>query len=595
MNPPVRLITLLVVALVLVPPVVIGQTSATQPRSRATWTMPDTAEQVRRDKALASKHKTFDPKENMVWAEVHNPGYAINLKSGSLGHPTMGSLSYALDLLDTGKPENLTRAVAILRKVLSLQDANPASKTYGLWSWYLEEPLEKMKTPDFNWADFGGTTLLQVTRDHRARLPADLARTVDASIVHCMRCIKKRNSPPSYTNIAVVGSYVTLIGGETLHLAEFLNYGRERLKRFYEYTLENGTFEEYNSPGYTMLALRELTRIKADTTDPEAQKIIDALVRTAWTEVARHFHAPTRLWAGPHSRSYHSIPTGPSIQDIQRATGGRVDFGVDPKSQGDPRIPIACPADLAPLFQPLKEPRTVVETFVKRFNRVGTTYLHPRFALGSINNEDLWNQRRALLLYFGNYQKPGYMHLRFLKNDYDFSSAWITTAQKEGVVVGAVNFVTNGGDTHISLDLVKHAKIKARDLRLRLEFGGPAVDLVKISGQKNSSSTEIKAGDLSLSFGLTCARFGDFEGKLIAGGDDKLRWLDVVLYSGAEREFDLAALQQAIIGFVFSVGPHGAVTSRLEAGKLFLGCDGLSVTVPVKPGSKPVGAAFAPN
>lgn len=580
-------------ALVGAAPAAVGQTFPSPSHSRAGWTLPDAAEQLRRDKALASEHKTFDPKENMVLVEVHNPGYAINLKNGSLGHPTMGSLNYALALLDTGKPENLARAVAILRKVLSLQETNPASKTYGIWSWYLEEPLAKMRTPDFNWADFGGTTLLQVTRDHRSRLPADLARAVDAAIGHCLRCIKKRNSPPSYTNIAVVGSYVTLIGGETLNLPEFLNYGRERLKRFYEYTLANGTFEEYNSPGYTMLALRELTRIKADTTDPEAQKIIDSLLRTAWTEVARHFHAPTRLWAGPHSRCYHSIPTGPSPEDIQRATGGRVDFGITSKSQGDPRIPLACPADLAPLFQPLKEPRTVVETFVKRFNRIGTTYLHPQFALGSINNEDLWNQRRALLLYFGTYQKPGYMHLRFLKNDYDFSSAWITTAQKEGLVVGAVNFVTNGGDTHISLDMVKNAKIQARDLRLRLEFGGPAVNLVKFKEQKDA--WEIKTGELSLSFGLSCARFGDFEGKLIAGGDDKLRWLDVVLYSGAEKEFDLAALRQAIIGFVFSVGPHGPVTSRLETGKLFLDCDGLSVTAPVKPGAKPAGAAFAPN
>ena len=55
-----------------------------------------------------------------------------------------------------------------------------------------------------------------------------------------------------------------------------------------------------------------------------------------------------------------------------------------------------------------------------------------------------------------------------------------------------------------------------------------------------------------------------------------------------------AALQQAIIGFVFSVGPHGSVTSRLEAGKLFLGCDGLSVTAPVKPGSKPSWARSRP-
>ena len=561
----------------------------------AAWTMPDVAEQNRRDEALASRHRDFNPQENMLRVRVFNPGYHINLPTGSRGHSTTGSLSYALDLLDTGKPGNLTRAVAVLTKVLSIQDTDPASRTYGIWSWYLEEPLSKMKAPDFNWADFGGTTLLQVTRDHRARLPADLARAVDEAIVHAMRCIKKRNSPPSYTNIAVLGSYVTLVGGETLKLPEFVDYGRARLQRLHDYTVANGALEEYNSPNYTMLALRELTRLKADATDPVAQKTVDVLLRIAWEEVARHFHAPTRQWAGPHSRSYGSIMRGSQLEEIQQATDGRVNFGAERRRQGVNRIPLACPADLEPLFLPLKEPRTVVETFVKRYNRIGTTYLHPQFALGTVNHEDLWNQRRALLLHFGTHQKPGYMHLRFLKNDYDFSSAWLTTAQREGVVLGAVNFVTNGGDTHISLDMVKQAKFKARDLRLRLEFGGPGVESVKIENQAGSSDARITAGGLALSFNLSGARFGDLDGKLIAGGEDELRWLDVVFYSGEEREFNLAELSQAIVGFVFAVGSHGRVTSRLEDGRLLMQCDELSVAAPVRPGLKPVAAPVVPT
>ena len=107
-------------------------------------------------------------------------------------------------------------------------------------------------------------------------------------------------------------------------------------------------------------------------------------------------------------------------------------------------------------------------------NTVGTTYLHPQFALGSINRGDLWNQRRPLIAHFGTAAAPGYLQLRFLKNDYDFSSAILHGTQREGLVVGAVNLITNGGDTHISLDKVKAAKIRARDLRLRFELGGPA-------------------------------------------------------------------------------------------------------------------------
>lgn len=555
--------------------------------------MPDAAEQARRDQALAASHRDFDPRENMLLVEVFNPGYHTHLPTGSRAHSTTRSINYALDLLDTGKAENLVRAVAVLTKVISLQDSDPASRTFGIWSWYLEEPIEKMKSPDLNWADFGGTTLLQVRRDHRARLPAELAAALDEAIIRAMRCIKRRNTPPSYTNIAVLGAYVTLVGGETLNLAEFVDYGRARLKRLHDYTLENGALEEYNSPNYTMLAVRELTRLKADAIDPAARQTVEALLRIAWEEVARHFHPPTGQWAGPHSRSYGSILRGSQMADIQRATGGRAELRAEPRVEGVNRIPLDCPADLEPLFLTLSEPRTVTENFVKRFNRVGTTYLHPQFALGTVSNEDLWNQRRALLLYFGTRQKPGYMHLRFLKDDYDFSSAWITTAQRAGTVLGAVTFVTNGGDAHISLDPVKNAKIRARDLRLRLEFGGTAVDSVRITTKAGATEAQIQAGELALSFGFSVARFGELSGQLVAGGDERLRWLDVVFYHGEDREFDLAALEEAIVGFAFSVGPHGQVTAIREGAQLRMESGELSVTVAVKPGLKPVAAPVA--
>ena len=105
-----------------------------------------------------------------------------------------------------------------------------------------------MNPPDFNWADFGGITLLQVARDHRQRLPADLAQAVDASILHAAESIKKRNVGPSYTNIAMTGTYVTLVVGEMYDLAEFREYGLQRLRRIHTFTEENGGFEEYNSP-----------------------------------------------------------------------------------------------------------------------------------------------------------------------------------------------------------------------------------------------------------------------------------------------------------------------------------------------------------
>ncbi len=53
-----------------------------------------------------------------------------------------------------------------------------------------------------------------------------------------------------------------------------------------------------------------------------------------------------------------------------------------------------------------------------------TTLLTPSFALGTANRSDFWIQRRPLLAYWGDANRPPHsLQLRVVKNDYDFSSA----------------------------------------------------------------------------------------------------------------------------------------------------------------------------
>lgn len=536
------------------------------------------------ERMLARSKSHYDPAEQMICRPFTSRGYHTTL-TGGLVHPTRDSLYYALELLDSGDPTYLGRAIGIIRRVVALQDTRSDSPTYGVWSYYLEEPLEKMSPPDWNWADFNGVTLLQIGRDHRKKLPADLAGAVDAAVVHACRAIKKRNVPPSYTNIAIMGAYVTTIAGEQLGLPEFLEYGLERIQRFADYTRANGTLEEYNSPTYTIIALTELTRLRAHIQTESAKPVLDELIRLAWVEIAQHFHAPTRQWAGPNSRAYSSLLTPNVLALIQRGTGGRVVLTDYAEDGGELRVPFVCPTDLVTSFGPLTEPRTVVKTFIKRAQMVGTTYLHPDFALGSINRGDLWNQRRALLLHFGTAEAPGYLQLRFLKNGYDFASANLSSAQKEGVVVGAINLVTNGGDSHISLQMVKDGRIKANDIRVRFELGGPA-GLAATTTLTSDTSARIDAAGLPVHLDLARARFGEANGRLVSGADDRTRWVDVVLYEGPEREFELAALEEAVVGFVMSVGAPAPFSTALEADRFAVISGDLKVSVSIRPSKR---------
>lgn len=517
-------------------------------------------------RALAPLHEKYDSKEQMLAAPFSSPGYHTTL-TGGIVHRTRESFMYAVACLDTGDPKLIERGGDILRRCIALQDQNPASKTYGIWSWFLEEPLDKMSPPDWNWADFNGRELLQVVLRHRDKLPADLMKQVESSLVHACNSIKKRNVGPGYTNIAILGTYVTLVTGETLNLKEMRDYGLDRLKRFAAHTEEKGGFSEYNSPTYTMVSLIALGQLKHDVKSPEAKQIIDSLYLRSWTDIANHFHPPTRQWAGPHSRCYSTL-LKPSVHAlIQRGTDGRIDLGqadapVDIESHA---IPLPCPAELEPLFASLDKPRYLRQTFVRGASPItGTTYLHPDFCIGSINRGDLWNQRRALLAYYGTAQKPGYLHLRLLKNGYDLAAANFFSTQREGDVLAGITFAIDGGDTHLSLSKLKNGILRAKDLRVRLELGGAGAEADIKLGKTLEDPITIALGKVHVQVQTSFAEMDNTTPKWEVNNDRGTRNLDLVLHHGDEKEFDLKTIDTAtiILAIRLSTDPKPAPLPR---------------------------------
>jgi hypothetical protein len=545
-------------------------------------------QKARLNRALEPMHKSYDPAAHMLLEDFHSPGYHTTLKGGKT-HSTRSALIYAVALLDTGDEPLRQRACAIIDTVTALQDSDPASKTYGIWSWFLEEPLSKMSPPDWNWADFCGTQLLQVALDHRNRLPPDLAARVDASIRHAARSIERRNVGPGYTNIALMGTYVTYVAAERYGWADLKAYASQRLRRFYDYTNEQGAFTEYNSPTYSLVALEELGRMRLHIQDAAARPLIDDLYRRVWEDIARHFHAPSRQWSGPHSRCYSTLLKPSALALLERASGGALAWGIDEPSVTEQRLPLPCPPDLLPCFQRLDAPREVVKTYLKAASPViGTTWLEPAFTLGSANRGEFWNQRRGIVAYWGKPQEPAYLQVRFLRDRYDFADAQLFTAQRHGNLLGAVNFATNGGNTHISLDRIKNGRFRAQDLRLRFEFGGSAAKQKPVPPATPDGTATLRFGDLSVALSVPVCVFGDLTPTWEGGQDRDSAWLDQVLYSGDDRDFDLTQIQTAAIGFALRLTsvPAAAApqpTQTLSEGRLTLAWESLRIAVPARP------------
>lgn len=540
------------------------------------------------DRLIKVSLPSFDSMAQMLRISLSAPNYHTALTGGEV-HPTRESLWYAVALLDTGN--DFETAMRIFEKVISLQDTDPASATHGIWPWYLEEPVALMVHPDWNWADFCGVQLLEAMLTHRDCFPRKLAEAMKAAILAAARSIMRRDVTPDYTNIAIMGIFVTLISAELFDLKELREYALSRFRRFRDYTLEQGSFSEYNSPTYLTVTLNELARLRRYAGNQEVQEIASIIYRKAWLEIATHFHAPTCQWAGPHSRSYHTLLPSYIQALIRQATRGDLKTDEVELSLGDHRLRHECPKELTEYFAELTETRTVRQTFIKsEIDTVGTTYLTPDFTIGSINHSDLWNQRRALLAYWGEADCVSYLNLRFLRDGYDFSAAFIFSVQEEGRVLAGITFATDGGDRHISLDPIKDGAIQANDLRLRFELGGSGdfENLQVPSVLKEPFRLEI--GTVCIDFHVPWARWGEQEGLWEIVREDSKTCLDVVLYNGCRKSFVLGELAKASLALAIDLCPEciqpTPVSVKLRDGSCLAEWKGLRLSFPDAPDSK---------
>lgn len=496
----------------------------------------------------------YDEYQKMVKKTLTGYNYHTDAEVG-IYHEVRASFAYAVALLDIGDKQYTKRAFDIIEKSISLQDTNRMSPTCGIWPYFLEEPLASKKSPpDFNWADFNGVSLLDVLMYHDAKIPKALKPKIERSLILAARSIQKRNMGPGYTNIAIMGTYVTYLTAYILNIEDLKEYAQKRLITFYNYTLEKGGFSEYNSPTYTLTALEELERMKRHIINPVSKPMIDSLYTIGWIIIAHHYHKPSGQWAGPHSRSYSSIVKPGFYGILNQASNGKIDLGVA-SNPFDPKVKHSIPPFLLPYFLNPQYPRTEtdkyenVEPIIK-----GTTYLAKDYTLASANRSSLWNQRRPLIAYWGSLQKPKYLQVRFLHDFYDFSSASFYSQQKENSLLAGINFVLNGGDKHISIDRIKDGKFKAKDIRLRFEFGN-YLDFQSLSIPNNNfDPIKIAIDNLQFNFQLYYAVFEKLKGHWEKGGDDNSSWIDYVVYSGQESEFDLNIIQSAAFGFTLSIG-----------------------------------------
>ncbi|WP_288360071.1 hypothetical protein [uncultured Bacteroides sp.] len=543
-------------------------------------------------KYISEMDKLYNPEGKMITQVLEGWNYHTDAESGTF-HDVRSSFRYAVALLDCGVKEYKQRALDVIEKTISLQDTVSKSRSCGVWPYFEEEPLATKKSPiDYNWADFNAVALLDIYMGHKDKLPAELLKKIENSIILAAHAIRKRNCGPSYTNIAIMGTYITYVTSHLFNIPEMQDYAKKRLKTFYDYTQEKNGFSEYNSPTYSIVAIDELNRMQRHIIEPEAKKMIDELYEKCWDMIARHYHQKTAQWAGPHSRSYSTLIDSSFYGILKEASQGKVALDYEP-TRSDIKIKHYIPERLLPYFLTPEYPRTEVDVFEKKEPQViGTTYLTDDYVISSVSRSSMWNQRRPLTAYWGELNATHYLQVRMLHDNYDFSTASIFTQQKENQVLAAINFATNGGDKHLSIDRIRNGKFKANDLRLRFEFGNCKEIQAELPTQKGETFTVLADG-AQMTVRLLEACFDNLKGYWEKGGDGKNSWVDYVIYSGEEKEFDLTRTSQAIYAFALSLNdtsnkyPADAAIAVVSGNSLHATWGELSVQASVKPNKNP--------
>lgn len=537
-------------------------------------------------------HFPYNEEVGLLRIPKPRPKFKNNWASDPM-HAIRWSFEHAVICMDTGEEQYRQRALRILDLALPFQDTDPNSKSYGLWSDYMEIPIPEMRRVDGNTADFIGINLLQIRLLHGDRLPDDMKKRVDEAIIHAARSVKRRDVTPAYTNPAMMSLIVTLVVGKAYNQPEIWEYGKDKLKKILDYTKDQGSVSEYNSPNYNIVALDAIRQVKNYIDDPEVLEQLDELYNMVWKHVAVRYHAPTGQWSGPHSRSYQDLLRPAQKQILKAAVKGepaRPPVGQESRGAFLHRRIHEVPEDLKPYFKSLEEPREVVEMFVRakhpgQVDFIGTTWLTPELSLGSINRGDMWNQRRNLQAYWGD-KKAAYFRTRFMKDDDDFASVNFFSEQKQNRVLAGLNFSTDGGDKHLFFDAIKNGNFKAKRLVLRFQFGGAAKDAEFTLPEKVTDPVYVKAAGMNFFLMAPVALLDGKPGVWKTGREKNFVYLDLVLYEGETKAFSLTDMPKSVLGFGVAMSTDAEeikqlspVQAELADERLQLSWDDLSFSI----------------
>ena len=497
----------------------------------------------------------FDPREKLLQSPDGRYDLCYNAR-------------YASYIIALRQEAYYEEALAILERMLSLQNTDESSQFYGLWACFLDEALEKLPYPDFNVADFIAKTFLDILYRNPGVLCDSLKESLILGLRRAAECSIRRNIAPDYTNISIISAMVIVSAGEFLEDERLFAIGKRRLKKLYDYTCYCTGFSEYNSHDYSLLDIEETTRMLDFFRDAECRAMAEKLNFYAWDMLVSHFNGSIGQLSPPQSRAYYDLERGRIQALLYLGTGGKYGQIEDLRAVAPPWliVKLHCPAECAAkLIQPRQwlnhrfyrtndfvfpEEETAIITSHHFPDLYARTYQTPAFSMGSFSFCDFWKQRRNCMAVWGK-ENPCWLRLRCLMDGRDFCSAVCIADQQENLILGQVGFVTDRGWNHYLIDTNKSGPWQVSELCFRFELGG-SPDTVTVT--RDGSSFLYSREDFSLRVSVWDWVFDGKPGEIFF--DEATKAVELRCFADSPRFFLPSELGKTYGVFTIQVQPE---------------------------------------
>jgi len=536
--------------------------------------------------------RQFNPKKNMLCMPLTESFTTIE---SEYAHPLCATTDYALHLLYLDKEKNKKKVEKIITEISKYQNIDKGSHIFGYWQKYAEEKINDGKLPYAGVNGRVGCSLLQILKNFASVLSPEVCEILKTCCINTIFSFFSQYNEQSPI-VILQFVYMSVIGGEMFNIPQFVKYGEQILTMLYNRIIYHNSFLEYNDLAHSIKETRLLTLISESTQNKICNNCCNQLLDMIWKCFAVHFHRPTMQIAGPFSLTDSDYLQEDFYNFLYYSCNSKIYF-----PHTSPEVPeiAKCPIKYYPYFSGEKRNeflQNVVSYGMSypfyRFSMVSTTYMREKFTVGTFNREVFWSPRRPFMGYFGNEKKLYSFKLEVLHDFFPYASAALHSVQHQGHVLGHISFLTNRGDKHIDIDS-NGSVLSAKDLRIRFSISGEIEDL-EISHTK--TALRISYEDINLYYNIPFAQFDGLCVKYKIYEEDENLYFDAILHSSELSDINFAAMQKAIMEFVFLITDSkelpaeekSTITEQNLESEITLKNHVLKLVTPLTPGSEAI-------